>query len=129
MRQTARTSGPTRAIGTMAIDFALGLTIFAGIAGFVATDNSAAFPAPPPPELTRMETAGTAVVPRSASRVQLAAFTTPPEIGPARMPSSPASVSLLLALSFATMTALNLAFWRHLRRAYASPRRGSWRRG
>jgi hypothetical protein len=29
---------------------------------------------------------------------------------------------LLLSLSVAAMAALNLAFWRHLRRAYASPR-------
>jgi len=36
---------------------------------------------------------------------------------------------LLLSLNVAALTALNLAFWRHLRRAYASPRRGTWRRG
>jgi hypothetical protein len=34
----------------------------------------------------------------------------------------------LLSLTFAGLLALNLAFWRHLRRAYASPRRGVWRR-
>ena len=35
----------------------------------------------------------------------------------------------LLSLAFALLAALNLAIWRHLRRAYASPRRGVWRRG
>jgi hypothetical protein len=35
----------------------------------------------------------------------------------------------LLGLAFALLAALNLAIWRHLRRAYASPRRGVWRRG
>jgi len=35
----------------------------------------------------------------------------------------------LLSLAFALLVALNLAIWRHLRRAYASPRRGVWRRG
>jgi hypothetical protein len=36
---------------------------------------------------------------------------------------------VLLSLAFAAITALNLAFWRHLRRVYASPRRSVWRRG
>jgi hypothetical protein len=34
----------------------------------------------------------------------------------------------LLSLTVAGMAAFNLAFLRHLRRAYASPRRGVWRR-
>jgi hypothetical protein len=33
-----------------------------------------------------------------------------------------------LSLIFAAMATLNLAFLRHLRRVYASPRRGVWRR-
>jgi endonuclease/exonuclease/phosphatase family metal-dependent hydrolase len=36
---------------------------------------------------------------------------------------------VLLSLTLAGIAALNLAFWRHLRRVYASPRRGVWRRG
>jgi hypothetical protein len=35
---------------------------------------------------------------------------------------------MLFSLTVATIAALDLAFWRHLRRAYASPRRGVWRR-
>jgi hypothetical protein len=35
---------------------------------------------------------------------------------------------ILFSLTVATITALDLAFWRHLRRVYASPRRGVWRR-
>jgi hypothetical protein len=35
----------------------------------------------------------------------------------------------LLSLAFAAIVACNLAFWRHLRRVYASPRRSVWRRG
>lgn len=35
----------------------------------------------------------------------------------------------ILGLSFAFMFAFNLAIWRHLRRVYASPRRGAWRKG
>ena len=36
---------------------------------------------------------------------------------------------LLLSFAFAALLAGNLAFWRHLRRVYASPRRSVWRRG
>jgi hypothetical protein len=36
---------------------------------------------------------------------------------------------ILLSLAFAGLAASNLAFLRHLRRAYASPRRSVWRRG
>lgn len=36
---------------------------------------------------------------------------------------------LVLALAFATTTAFNLGLLRHLRRVYASPRPGVWRRG
>jgi hypothetical protein len=36
---------------------------------------------------------------------------------------------LLLSLAFAAILACNLAFFRHLRRVYASPRRSVWRRG
>ena len=41
---------------------------------------------------------------------------------------SPEHARLLLSLAFAALAAMNLGFWRHLRRAYASPRRGR-RRG
>jgi hypothetical protein len=36
---------------------------------------------------------------------------------------------VLLSAAFAGLVASNLAFLRHLRRVYASPRRGVWRRG
>ena len=36
---------------------------------------------------------------------------------------------VLLSLWVSALAALDLGFWRHLRRAYASPRRGTWRRG
>ena len=41
----------------------------------------------------------------------------------------PEHARLLLSLAFATLAALNLGFWRHLRRVYAAPRRRLWRRG
>ena len=42
--------------------------------------------------------------------------------------TNPAHARLLLSLAFATLAAINLGFWRHLRRVYASPRRRAWRR-
>ena len=42
--------------------------------------------------------------------------------------TSPEHARLLLSLAFATLAAINLGFWRHLRRVYASPRRRAWRR-
>jgi hypothetical protein len=48
---------------------------------------------------------------------------------PKRVGRSPLQTYLLLSLCVAALTAFNLAFWRHLRRAYASPRRSMWRRG
>jgi hypothetical protein len=36
---------------------------------------------------------------------------------------------ILVSTAFAGLAACNLAFLRHLRRVYASPRRGVWRRG
>jgi hypothetical protein len=41
--------------------------------------------------------------------------------------TSPEHARLLLSLAFATLAAINLGFWRHLRRVYASPRRQAWR--
>jgi hypothetical protein len=41
----------------------------------------------------------------------------------------PQHAQLLLSLAFATLAAINLGFWRHLRRVYASPGRRLWRRG
>lgn len=35
---------------------------------------------------------------------------------------------MILAVVFSMIVAFNLAFYRHLRRVYASPRRGAWRR-
>jgi hypothetical protein len=40
----------------------------------------------------------------------------------------PGKTFLILSLTVATLATLDLAFLHHLRRAYASPRRGVWRR-
>ena len=46
-----------------------------------------------------------------------------------RAQTSPGQARVLLSVAFALIVAINLGFWRHLRRVYASPRRGVWRRG
>jgi hypothetical protein len=43
--------------------------------------------------------------------------------------TSPEHARLLLSLAFATLAAINLGFWRHLHRVYASPRRRGAKRG
>jgi hypothetical protein len=48
---------------------------------------------------------------------------------PQEEPAHRLQTIMLLSLAFAGLAAFNLAFWRHLRRAYASPRRGVWRGG
>jgi hypothetical protein len=42
--------------------------------------------------------------------------------------ASPGKAFFVLSLTIAGMATFNLAFLRHLRRVYASPRRGVWRR-
>jgi hypothetical protein len=58
--------------------------------------------------------------------------TTLPEMGSYtqyRVDATGVATYLLLSLWVSMLAALDLGFWRHLRRAYASPRRGTWRRG
>src|SRR5215831_8243326 len=43
------------------------------------------------------------------------------ELSPAAGQSPPEYARLLLSVAFATLAAINLGFWRHLRRVYASP--------
>jgi hypothetical protein len=47
---------------------------------------------------------------------------------PSEAPSIPPHSLVLLSIMVAGLAAFNLAFWRHLRRVYASQRRGVWGR-
>ena len=61
-----------------------------------------------------------------AENAVIAALLQPPaSMGVANRPVSMA----ILGLTFSLMFSFNLLIWRHLRRVYASPRRGVWRRG
>ena len=69
---------------------------------------------------------GAQITPEKVNRLTLLSFET--RGGHPNLPNERQSLGLL-SLAFALLVALNLAIWRHLRRAYASPRRGVWRRG
>jgi hypothetical protein len=76
--------------------------------------------------------ASEAVLPESAtpSRIQADAAESRRLVhGTAKTEAGREQALLLLSLAFAAILACNLAFWRHLRRVYASPRRSVWRRG
>jgi hypothetical protein len=108
------------------LDFALALALFWGLALAVDKDNGKAFAVPlpalakPAPETDSFTHAPKSLA--SARRDWPAAVANGPE-------QARRQALFLLSIAFAGIAALNLAFWRHLRRAYASPRRGVWRRG
>lgn len=100
------------------IDFALGLMAFSAMIGIFSIAESNAFPVLPPAELlglNPLQPSPAAFVP-ALTEVAPAPFLTP---------GIPTYVVALFALTFASLTAFNLAVWRHLRTAYASPRRSA----
>jgi hypothetical protein len=52
-----------------------------------------------------------------------------PRLAPLSAGALPPQALILLSITVAGIAAFNLAFCRHLRRVYASQRRGVWRRG
>lgn len=106
-------------------DFVLALVLFWIVAlGVSGSDNRAH--AVTLPSLSQ-ETRLSAVAPLDRTSVRAAQ-----SAQASRTPSAQTSreqALALLSVAFAAITALNLGFWRHLRRVYASPRRSVWRRG
>lgn len=104
-----------------AVDFALALLLFWVLTFALSTPDGKAHAVPlsPPSQLPQ-------VAPDRANHSAL--FTLEPRANRPSLASERQSLGLL-SLAFAFLAALNLAIWRHLRRAYASPRRGVWRRG
>jgi len=104
-----------------AIDFTLALGLFWLLTFALSSHDSRAHAVPLSPHPGLHE-----VAPERVNRLTLLSF----EARSSRPtpPNSRQSLGLL-SLAFALLAALNLAIWRHLRRAYASPRRGVWRRG
>jgi hypothetical protein len=107
------------ALRRAAVDFGLALGLFWLVAVAVTTQHSKAHAVTLPAigQLQHVQTEG-------PSRLTLAWG---PRANPPAQASSGQSLGLL-SLAFAFLATLNLAIWRHLRRAYASPRRGVWRR-
>ena len=116
--------GSTRELRRVLGDFAVALVLFWAVALSVSGDHSRAHAVPLPAigmEILRLDAA------------------TPAQTSVRTGESRPAAQSFhraeavreqaLLSLAFAAIVACNLAFWRHLRRVYASPRRSVWRRG
>jgi len=104
------------------VDVLAALALFWGAVFLVSGDHSRAH-AVPLPSIAK-QSASAAAAPVSARSA--------PSPREAHRPEAQASDRLqalaLLSIAFAAIAALNLAFLRHLRRAYASPRRSVWRR-
>ena len=111
------------ALRRAAVDFTLALTLFWVLTFALSShDGSKAHAIP----LFADNLAPQATAPEPVSRLTLLSFE--PRASRSSAPSERQSLGLL-SLAFALLAAFNLAIWRHLRRAYASPRRGVWRRG
>jgi hypothetical protein len=105
-------TGPVRRWLT---DFLAAFILFWAAVLFIGGSNGHAFAARPLPKLQPGVTP-----PSVISLLPRASDLLPPHRGGDR--SKRASL-LILSLSFSSLVALNLAFWRHLRRVYAFPRR------
>jgi hypothetical protein len=111
----------------MVRDFLIGLLLFGAILS--VTTLSPFSNASDPSVFSGAALAGQFTMPADAQGLIAAEFK--PSFTSTRMLRTPEQTQglLILGLVFSTMVALNLAFLRHLRRVYASPRQGAWRRG
>jgi hypothetical protein len=118
-----RQQGLRRGGGRWLADFALALALF-WIVAFAVTGRHNHAHAVPRPEAAQTDRT-TALAALSGRQVA----STSGRIHALREARAARTRTLvLLSITFASLAALNLAFWRHLRRVYASPRRGVWRR-
>jgi hypothetical protein len=119
-------SGNTGGFRRWIRDFALAFAIFWTVAFAVSVSHTRAYAVPLP-------VLGKELVVRDSAQPSMTTFRASesdrPNRAVAKIQSSPEQALLLLSLAFAAIAAFNLGFWRHLRRAYASPRRSVWRRG
>jgi len=103
-------------------DFALAFVLFWAAALGLGAAHSRAYAVPLPVLVREVMTPDAAPSSPASLRAGAPSRAHQPE-------SSPEHARLLLSLAIATLAAMNLGFWRHLRRVYASPRRRVWRRG
>ena len=109
-------------------DFALAFVLFWAAALGLGAAHSRAYAVPLPVLVREAMTPDTAPSSR-ANRANLASLRAGTPSRAYQPGTSPEHARLLLSLAIATLAAMNLGFWRHLRRVYASPRRRVWRRG
>jgi hypothetical protein len=116
---------PALRLPRMVRDFLIGLMLFCGIVGVTtcaSLSNTSFF--------SGAAEAGQYTMPSDAMTLVASDFK--PNFTPlTRIARSTEQTQglLILGLVFSAMVAFNLAFLRHLRRVYASPRQGAWRRG
>lgn len=107
-------------------DFALAFVLFWVAALGLGATHSHAYAVSLPVLVRDVMTPGAASSPASLRASEMSRRAVPSMHNPE---TSPEYARLLLSLAFATLAAVNLGFWRHVRRVYASPRRRVWRRG
>jgi hypothetical protein len=118
---------PVLRMPRMVRDFLTGLVIFAAILGVVTFSPLSN---DPNPTFSGAALAGQFTMPSQAQGLIAADFK--PNFTPSTRivrTTEQTQGLLILGLAFSAMVAFNLAFLRHLRRVYASPRQGAWRRG
>ncbi len=108
------------------LDFALAFALFWAAAVLAGTSRTHAHAVPLPPAATapnaaRSETPAPAAFYTQHARVSAHAGY--------RAQALPEHALLFFSLAVAALAAVNIGFYRHLRRVYASPRRSVWRRG
>jgi hypothetical protein len=116
-------SGKKAGLRRLTADFALAFILFWAVALSFGTGHSRAY-AVSLPVLAKQ-----AIVPDSAVSSPASLRPDRPTQSINKVQTSPEHARVLLSLAFAVIVAINLGFWRHLRRVYASPRRSVWRRG
>ena len=122
MPGTEKKRGPQR----FAADFVMAFILFWAVAISFGASHSRAYAVSLP------TLAKEAILPDSGVVSTPASLRGDPSSHPGpmhRAQTSPEHARMLLSLAFAAIVAINLGFWRHLRRVYASPRRSVWRRG
>jgi hypothetical protein len=115
----SRSDVARRELRRVIADFALALLLFWGVAHAVRSSDMRAHAVPLSALRHSMQHDSS-----PAHQPRLRAAFAP---GTAQARDSAADLAFL-SLAFAALIAGNLAFWRHLRRVYASPRRNVWRR-
>jgi hypothetical protein len=118
---------PVLRMPRMVRDFLTGLVIFGAI---LSVTTFSPLSNDPNPAFTGAALAGQFAMPTEAHGLIAASYQ--PNFSPSTRivrTTEQTQGLLILGLAFSAMVAFNLAFLRHLRRVYASPRQGAWRRG